>query len=84
MGFGDDLENKAKDFGGKAKETVGDATGSEDLKSEGREQQGEAAADRFKDKVSEAGEKVGDAAREGAEKASGFVKGVFGKDDDKQ
>lgn len=83
MSFGDDLENKAKDFGGKAKETIGDATGSDDLRSEGREQQGEAAADRIKDKASEVGEKVSDAAKEGAEKASGFVKGVFGKDEEK-
>lgn len=83
MGFGDDLENKAKDFGGKTKETVGDATGSDDLKSEGRQQQGEAAADRIKNKANEVGEKVGDAAKEGAEKASGFVKGIVGKDEEK-
>lgn len=81
MSFGDDISNKAKDLGGQTKEKFGEATGNEDLERDGQAQQGEAAADSIKDKVGEAFDKVKDGAEEAGEKASGFVKGIFDKDD---
>lgn len=77
-----DFEHKAKDFGGKAKEAFGDATGNEQLESEGRRDQGEAAAESFKQKVSDVGEKLGEGARDAADKAKGFIDGLG--DDDKK
>ncbi|MGP6175114.1 CsbD family protein [Corynebacterium sp. A21] len=54
-----DFENKAEDFGGKAKEAFGEATDNESLKDEGKADQAKAG---IKDKVSEAGDAVKDAA----------------------
>lgn len=65
-----DFSNKAEDVGGKFKEGVGEATGNESLADEGRADQ--AKAD-IKDAVSNAGEKVKDAANK--------VLGSFKKDD---
>lgn len=65
-----DFSNKAEDIGGKFKEGVGEATGNESLADEGRADQ--AKAD-IKDAVSNAGEKVKDAANK--------VLGSFKKDD---
>ena len=65
-----DFSNKAEDVGGKFKEGVGEATGNESLADEGRADQ--AKAD-IKDAVSNAGEKVKDAAN--------TVLGSFKKDD---
>ena len=76
-----DFETKAKDFGGKAKEAFGDLTGDENLESEGRRDQGEAAAEGLKEKAGGIGEKIGDGAREAVDKAKGFVDGL--KNDDK-
>lgn len=66
-----DFSNKAEEFKGKAKETFGEATDNESLADEGRADQ--AKAD-IKDAVSNAGEKVKDAANK--------VLGSFKKDDD--
>lgn len=65
-----DFSNKAEDIGGKFKEGVGEATGNESLADEGRADQ--AKAD-IKDAVSNAGDKVKDAANK--------VLGSFKKDD---
>ncbi|MCD1284278.1 MAG: CsbD family protein [Brevibacterium sp.] len=53
MGVDDKFENKAEEFGGKAKETVGDVTGDDELKAEG-------ATDQLKAKAKDVGEKVKD------------------------
>lgn len=65
-----DFSNKAEDVGGKFKEGVGEATGNESLADEGRADQTKAD---IKDAVSNAGEKVKDAANK--------VLGSFKKDD---
>lgn len=61
---------KAQEFGGKAKEAVGDAVGNEKLADEGR-------ADQVKAEVKEKLDEVGDKAKEAADK----VIGHFKKDD---
>lgn len=53
MGVDDKFENKAEEFGGKTKETVGDVTGDDELKAEG-------ATDQLKAKAKDVGEKVKD------------------------
>lgn len=65
-----DFSNKAEDMGGKFKEGLGEATGNESLADEGRADQTKAD---IKDAVSNAGEKVKDAANK--------VLGSFKKDD---
>lgn len=55
MGIADDAQNKAEDLKGRAKEATGAVTGDEDLKNEGKAEQGLAAA---KEKVTEAADKV--------------------------
>lgn len=65
-----DFSNKAEDVGGKFKEGVGEATGNESLADEGRADQTKAD---IKDAVSNAGDKVKDAANK--------VLGSFKKDD---
>ncbi|MGZ4447644.1 MAG: CsbD family protein [Nocardioides sp.] len=57
MGFGDKVENKAEDLGGKAKEATGKATGDDSLKNEGK-------ADQTSASVKNAGEHVKDAAKD--------------------
>ncbi|MBZ8177479.1 CsbD family protein [Corynebacterium poyangense] len=64
-----DFENKAEEFGGKAKEAFGDATGNDELKNEGKADQ---VKSNVKDAVSDAGDKI----KEGADK----VLGAFKKD----
>lgn len=54
MGTGDKIDNKAQDFGGKAKEAAGKVTDNERLEAEGR-------ADQTGADVKQAGEKVKDA-----------------------
>jgi uncharacterized protein YjbJ (UPF0337 family) len=54
MGIDDKAENKGQDLKGRAKEAAGSLTNDEDLKNEGRADQGEA-------KLKNAGEKVKDA-----------------------
>ncbi|WNV88440.1 CsbD family protein [Umezawaea sp. Da 62-37] len=68
MSLGDKISNKAEEFGGKAKETAGDATGNEELKAEGRTDQASAG---LKNVV----EDVKDAVGEGI----GKIKNVFSK-----
>ncbi|MCI4011436.1 CsbD family protein [Brevibacterium sp. ZH18] len=53
MGFDDKFENKSEEFSGKAKETIGEATGDDELKNQG-------AADQLKAKTKQVGEKVKD------------------------
>lgn len=55
MGIADDAQNKTEDLKGRAKEAAGAATGDEDLKNEGRADQGMAEA---KEKVTEVADKV--------------------------
>ena len=57
MGTQDKASNKLQDVTGKVKETVGKATGDEDLEDQGR-------ADQVKASVKDVGEKVKDAASE--------------------
>lgn len=56
MGIGDKISNKAEELVGKAKEATGERTGDDELKAEGRAQQGEAG-------LKKAGEDVKDAFR---------------------
>ena len=53
MGVGDKFENKAEELGGRAKETIGDVTGDDQLKAEG-------ATDQLKAKTKDVGESVKD------------------------
>ncbi len=57
MTMGDKIAHAGEDLAGKAKEAVGKVTGNEDLEARGEAQQ--AAAN-----VKQAGDKVGDAAKE--------------------
>jgi uncharacterized protein YjbJ (UPF0337 family) len=54
MGTDDKIDNKAEEFGGKAKEGLGRATGDEELEAEGK-------GDQAKSNLKQAGEKVKDA-----------------------
>lgn len=53
MGVDDKFENKSEELGGKAKETIGNVTGDDDLQAEG-------ATDQLKAKAKDVGEKVKD------------------------
>lgn len=55
MGIADDAKNKADDLKGRAKEAGGALSGDEDLKEEGKADQGLAGA---REKVTEAADKV--------------------------
>lgn len=57
MGLADDAKNKGEEFSGKAKESVGDAVGNDDLKREGQ-------GDQVESKFKQAGDKVKDAAND--------------------
>lgn len=57
MGTQDKASNKLQDVKGKVKETVGKATGDEDLENQGK-------TDQVKSSVKDVGEKVKDAASE--------------------
>ncbi|MGV9413556.1 CsbD family protein [Nocardia sp. NPDC003693] len=61
-------ENKAEEFKGRAKEAAGSLTGDEDLKAEGKADQG---SSKVKQHVDEAAEKVKDAAESVKEKLQG-------------
>jgi uncharacterized protein YjbJ (UPF0337 family) len=54
MGLDDKADNKLEDLGGKAKEAVGNATGDDELKNQGK-------GDQIKSDIKDAGEKVKDA-----------------------
>ncbi|MEU0937899.1 MULTISPECIES: CsbD family protein [unclassified Embleya] len=62
MGIDDNIRNKARNAGGQAKEKLGEATGNEDLRDEGQQDQGEAKAKEAvagaKDKANEAINKI--------------------------
>ena len=64
MGAQDKFSNKAEELGGRAKESLGAATGNDDMKAEGQADQGEAG-------IKQAGEKVKDKANEVAGKLTG-------------
>ena len=55
VGISDDLKNKGEDLKGRAKEAAGSATNDDQLRNEGRTDQGSASV---KDKVSTAADKV--------------------------
>lgn len=55
MGINDDAQNKADELKGRAKEAAGAVTGDEDLKQEGRAEQGLAEV---REKVTDAADKV--------------------------
>lgn len=55
MGISDDAQNKAEDLKGRAKEAAGSVTGNDDLKNEGKADQGIAEV---KDKVAGVADKV--------------------------
>lgn len=56
-----DIENKADQLAGKAKEAAGDATDNKELKNEGK---GDQVTSDIKDKVEDAGETIKDKANE--------------------
>ena len=56
MGLDDKIQNQAEDTKGRAKEAAGAATGNDDLKAEGRDDQGQA-------KTKEAGRHAKEAAK---------------------
>jgi uncharacterized protein YjbJ (UPF0337 family) len=62
MGIDDNIRNKAENATGQAKEKVGEATGNDDLRDEGQEQQGAAKAKEIandaKNKATEAINKI--------------------------
>ncbi|WP_410651491.1 CsbD family protein [Amycolatopsis sp. cmx-4-54] len=64
MSLGDKISNKAEEFGGKAKETAGDATGNDELRAEGQADQAKAglkgAVENVKDAVGDAADKLRD------------------------
>ena len=60
MALDDKTEHKAEEFGGKVKETVGRATGDEQMTGEGRADQDEANVKQAGDHVKDAGEKIKD------------------------
>lgn len=68
MGFDETAKNKADEFGGAAKEFVGNATGDERLEGEGRAQKD---ASKLKEAVNKVSEK--------AEGAADYVKGAAAK-----
>ncbi|MCL8024090.1 CsbD family protein [Nocardioides bruguierae] len=57
MAISDKLSNKSEELGGKGKETVGEATGNEQLQAEGKADQSSAG-------LKQAGEKLKDAAKD--------------------
>ncbi|MGY6651330.1 CsbD family protein [Amycolatopsis sp. TRM77291] len=64
MSLGDKISNKAEEFGGKAKEAAGDATGNEELRAEGQADQAKTglkgAVENVKDAVGDAADKIRD------------------------
>lgn len=68
MGFADDARNKAEDLKGRAKETTGAATGDDQLKAEGKADQGAA---HVKEKFADAADKIKDGVDAAKNKLSG-------------
>jgi uncharacterized protein YjbJ (UPF0337 family) len=61
MSFTDKIKNKAEELTGKAKQTIGDATGNERLQAEGQVQETAAHAKQAGEHVKDAGDDVRDA-----------------------
>ncbi|MEV4284497.1 CsbD family protein [Nonomuraea bangladeshensis] len=61
MSAEDKISNKAQELKGRAKENLGDATGDEELRAEGRADQTEGGLKQAGEKVKDAGKKVKDA-----------------------
>ncbi|GAA1766212.1 CsbD family protein [Nonomuraea sp. AD125B] len=61
MSTEDKISNKAQELKGRAKENLGDATGDEELRAEGRADQTEGGLKQAGEKVKDAGKKVKDA-----------------------
>ncbi|MEU6795862.1 CsbD family protein [Nonomuraea wenchangensis] len=61
MSAEDKISNKAQELKGRAKENLGDATGDEQLRAEGRADQTEGGLKQAGEKVKDAGKKVKDA-----------------------
>ncbi|MET8993394.1 CsbD family protein [Nonomuraea wenchangensis] len=61
MSAEDKVSNKAQEFKGRAKENLGDVTGDEELRAEGRADQTEGGLKQAGEKVKDAGKKVKDA-----------------------
>ncbi|MGI9004348.1 MAG: CsbD family protein [Pseudonocardia sp.] len=61
MGTDDKIQNKTEELVGKGKEAIGDATGDDELRAEGRADQTEAGLKQAGEKVKDAVGKVKDA-----------------------
>ncbi|MBB6352058.1 CsbD family protein [Nonomuraea muscovyensis] len=61
MGTEDKFSNKAEELKGRAKENIGEVTGDEELRAEGRADQTESTLKQAGEKVKDAGKKVKDA-----------------------
>ena len=72
MSLDDKIKNSTKDIAGKAKEGLGDVTGDEQLKTEGKVNQAASAQDALSDAKDAAAEKAGKV----ADKAKGFINGL--------
>lgn len=60
MGTEDKFSNKAEELKGRAKENIGEATGDEELRAEGRADQTEGGLKQAGEKLKDAGKKVKD------------------------
>lgn len=72
MSLDDKIKNSTKDIAGKAKEGLGDVTGDEQLKTEGKVNQAAASAQDALSDAKDAAEKAGKV----ADKAKGFINGL--------
>lgn len=91
MGIDDKFKNEAEDFGGKAKENIGDLTGDNELKAEGKADQASAGLKKVGEKLKDAGNEVvnkvkdlgdssaADSVKDGVSKATDKVKDLFNK-----
>lgn len=70
------IEDDAKDFSGKVKEGLGDATGNEDLQKSGAKDRAEAAVGRVTDAVRDRVDDVKEGAEGLGQKISGAVDGL--------
>ncbi|MFI7441645.1 CsbD family protein [Nonomuraea indica] len=61
MGTEDKFSHKAEELKGRAKENIGEATGDEELRAEGRADQTEGGLKQAGEKLKDAGKKVKDA-----------------------
>ena len=73
MSLDDKIKNSTKDIAGKAKEDLGDVTGDEQLKTEGKVNQAAASA---QDALSDAKDAAAEKAGKVADKAKGFINGL--------